>query len=210
MILSGIFSVSGDQPLVSGGEYFIKATQNGAELKLVSASHVLVSSTQKGVQDKNMQVFYANNMDENTTWGSPTITDTVKIGIDFTNIFYYAIPVNNLHWVNCDHFLNVPGIKTDVKATINGSDNNNNTKVFVSFDSLNSASLFSFYSNPYFTSSIKQLPIGLKVTFVALSKINGNYFSAFQSTTIIDNHIENLTLSPTIIDDFKLQLDTLH
>ena len=43
----------------------------------------------------------------------------------------------------------------------------------------------------------------------ALSKINGQYFSAFRTATIGNTHIENLTLTPTTIDDFKLTLGSL-
>jgi len=211
MILSGIFSVSDEKPLISGGEFYIKVTQNGNVLKLKPNSNVSFSTPIKSFVTGNMQIFYTDNPNENTNWGSPS-NDTVSIlsGSPSSPLEYH-FTINNLRWINCDYFYNKPGLKTTVKVSVNGGEyNNNNTHIFITLDGLNSACMFTSYSKPYFfTPANYELSVGQKVTIVAISKIDGQYFSAFQSVTITDNHIENLTMSPTTIDDFKLQLGSL-
>lgn len=211
MILNGIFSVSDGKPLVSAGEFFIKATQNGEELKLAFQKQLYVSIYIMGPLSNNMQVFYADNLNANTNWGIPSSSDTVNISSASPGPLEYHFPISNLRWINCDYFYDKPGLKTIVKVSVNGEEyNNNNTHVFITLDKLNAACMFTSYSKPYFFTPVNyELPVGQKVTIVAISEIGGQYFSAFQSAIFTDNHIENLTMSPTTIDDFKLQLGSL-
>jgi hypothetical protein len=215
MILSGIFPVAGGQPLVSGGEFYIEAIKNGEKLRLARPNAITLGIPCKDtIRKTNYRGFYETNLTAETDWGTPS--DTIvpfsngMAGPGSVSGFYYDFTVDSLAWINCDHFYSAGGVMTDIKANVIGSQYiESNTKVFLAFTDENSASYMSKESGLYVPSGGYQLPLGLNITFVAISIVNGQYYSAFQSTSVTPGHIENLNLSPTTLDDFKTQLENL-
>jgi hypothetical protein len=57
--------------------------------------------------------------------------------------------------------------------------------------------------------TIYNMPETLTMTIVALSEIGGDYFSSFVPITVSNNHVENITLSPTTMAQFLVDLDNL-
>jgi hypothetical protein len=210
MILSGIFSVSGGKPLVSGGEFYIEATQNGEQLHLSrpDAIYLFIPITDS-IPVNDYRGFYEPALTSNTDWGTPSDT----ISADFTiggSSGSYTFGIDTLNWINCDYFYSFTGAATAVKANLTGMHTEANTKVFLTFNDYNSACmLYRETGSLYSPGSEYELPVGLNVTFVAISLINGQYYSAFQSTSISSGHIENLNLTPTTLDLFKIQVGNL-
>jgi len=211
MILSGIFPVSGGKPLISGGEFHIEAFKNGQPLKLRQPEAVFLNiNGYDPIPSYNFREFYATNLTENTNWGEPEDT----VGVYWTGIgtgYVYSFGLDSLNWINCDYFYNslLPG--TIVKAFVNGDQfDENNTRVFISFDTLNSSSMCYFHGDSIYSPGLAyNVPIGMPVTWVAIAKANGNYYSFFHQTSLASDHIEEISLTPTTLEEFKVRLNDL-
>jgi hypothetical protein len=209
MILNGIFPVSNSLPLISAGEYYIEATKNGERLKLAPNKNIRIDISTNTSPLVGMQVFYASELTSHTNWGTPS-SDTVNWYQGAIGPGYYSFDIPQLNWINCDKYEYVTGPKTDLKITLSDPQfKANNTYVFIAFVGDNSAAMLPNYSKGYFTNLNYNLPVGLNATIIAISKIDDQYYSAFKSTTLTANHIDDLNLTPTTMDDFKLQLDSI-
>jgi hypothetical protein len=212
MILSGVFSVSNGKPLVSAGEYYIEATQNGEQLQLAYHDALRIYMPVYDPAPYSFYEFYAEDPGSSSGWGDTqdTVPVFVTTGGGVGPGLYYDFGVNSLGWINCDHFVNSSDPMTKVRAQVNGSlFTTENTKCFIVFNDLNSAAEM-WLEPPYYTPGMMyELPLGLDVTFVAISIVNGKYYSAFQSTSITDGHTEQLSLTPTTLADIKAQLANL-
>jgi hypothetical protein len=212
MILTGITTVSNGQLLVSGGEFFIKATQNGQVLKL-SGSDIVYAKIPAGVNSSfQMQEFYAESIsisDTTKDWSISNDSTNITVVQDtvsgaFSNYYYFGI--DSMNWINCDYFWNDPAPKTNVKVTLDQKFTPSNCIVFLSVNGVNSIASLYWFNGVY---QISNIPTGKAVSFIAISEIDGQYYSAFLSTTITTNHNETLNLTPTTLNEIKNQLSIL-
>lgn len=197
MILTGMIPMAGSLPLVSGGEFFIQATQNGEILKLSGSGSVQVS-VPTGVTPSNlMNEFYADDLTITDSTGWSTNNDSIIVIQDSTGNGtgnYYYFEIDSMDWINCDYFWNDPAPKTNISVNAGSEYNGTNCVVFMSIDGQNTIGQL-YYNNPSYTAN--GWPTGKAVTFIAISEINGQYYSAFKSALITVNHNETLNLSPT-------------
>jgi hypothetical protein len=114
MILSDRPTVSNGKILESGGVFYIRATQNGQELKLAPGAFVKIdlpasSGSMQGMQVFNGQVTPDNsiNWELNTNVGNVIRTDTFGINP--------ALFADSLQWLNVDKFINQPQITYTVQ-----------------------------------------------------------------------------------------------
>ncbi len=213
MILSGIPTMANKLPLISGGEIFIKAMQNGSELKLASKNSVTVEMPTGVSPDYNMQEFYSSNIsatDSTSGWSSADSTvisvvqDTTWSGGGTSWPTYYYFQIDSMNWINCDYFWYDSSPKTDVMANLDTMFNSTNCVVFLSVDGINSIASMYFQNNSNYITY--NFPIGKAVTFIAIAEINGQYYSAFISSTLVNNHIENITMNPTTLSQINSDL----
>lgn len=177
--------MGGLNPLISGGEMKITATQNGQTLRLKSGfTYDLQVPAPNGV-DPNMGLFYGDNSNDTLVW---TIADSANFSGQGNT--YFAFP-DSLNWINCDYFYNNPNPQTTVNVQVPAGFNGTNCSVFVSFDGLNSlAALYHFTNGVFTTAPSYQLPITLPVHFIVIAIINGNPHAAIVPSTIVNNHLE--------------------
>lgn len=211
MILSNVSSTSGGKPLISGGEFYFSAKQNGQKLKLAVNSGVYAEVPAGPHPSYQMKEFYAGTLDANNDWDSIPTQNSIQVFKDSMNPqYYYHFQIDSMNWINIDYFSVTPGPATAIAAGIGNDFDSSNCFVFIAFNGQNSAARFFpatdriFSPGPYYT-----LPIGMSVTFVAISEKNGKYYSAFRSSVIVNNHIETLMLTSTTLAQIKQDLANL-
>ncbi len=205
MILSGVFPTSNGNPLISGGEFYIKASQSGQELKLTNRNTVIVElPIQNTHTTGTMNEFYTRNAVDRTNWGTPG--DTIKIKQDSITSFY-SFEIDSLNWVNCDQFENA-SFSTLKVIPQDTSFNVRNTLIFVSYNGKNMAThLYGSLSNFYFETNSN--PIGYLVTIYAISQKGNQYYSGILNLTTIANQSQTINLSATTIAQIKTDLSNL-
>jgi hypothetical protein len=215
MLLANASTTSGGKPLISGGEIKLNVWQGIDELKLSPTGNVTVSIPIQGAPDYNMNEYYASVLNANQDFSSPDTTTSITVVSDTTSltaIAFYSFQLDSLNWVNCDHCMGGIGLQTHVKVTVPPPFKDYNSDVYVVFTDDNSvagyyhydASTSSFSPGPEYT-----ILVGLHVTFVAVSEIDGQLYSAFSPAIIINAHNEIMTLTPTTEEQFLLDLDNL-
>ena len=172
-------------PLVSGGQFNIKASQNGNEVFLKPWNNYYVEVEAPNGVDPNMAVFYQDSPSADTmTWvqGDSTI-------VWGNNSGGYSTYFDSLNWVNLDYFMGQGTAQTGVNVTVPTGFDNTNCSVFVSFDGMNSISGIYNYANGMFnTGQYYTMPVGVDVHFIVMAFINNVPYAAIVPATISNNH----------------------
>lgn len=212
MILSGASTISGGKPLISDGEIYLAATQNNYELHLTSANSVTVAiPTTTTAPISNMNEFYAREINDTADFTPADTTQFIPV-INYQSVYFYSFAIDHLNWINCDYYMFQGGPETVVEATVPAQFNDQNCRLFIAFNGQKSAAECYHYDtglHEFSPGSSYQLPIGMGVTFVAIAEINGQFYSAFQSATIGNNHNETMNLVQSTQAQINQQLINL-
>lgn len=189
--------------IISGGEFFVNATQNGNQL-VAQVPFELTAPTDSF--DPEMTVFVpenCNRLDCDVVWEEDE--DAAIQGGEIQNAdgnwtSAYVAPLTNFGWTNLDKWWSYAGPKTMVYADVPEGFNETNSAVYVSYDGEpNALALFDTYDTnlEMFTEHYGQMPIGLDVHFIFVSVQDGDYVYAIQSATIGADHIETFSTTQT-------------
>lgn len=206
MVASNKHTVANGRILVSGGEIFLKVTQNDEELKLLPTATTIVQMPIDDTNDQwwnnDMSVFYGTESEDGSIdWGdaqaqafvaeTPIINDTINT---FYGLFY-QFTIDRFDWINCDYFYDEPNI-TPISIKVPNNYNNTNTAVFLVFTDINSvAGIYNFNNegNYFYSGGGYEVPIGMNVTIVAISEQGEDEWKAvFESITVQEDHIVSL------------------
>lgn len=152
IINSGVFPISNDAVLNSGGEFFIEASSNGEELVVGKDAFISFSIPAQAV-DANMQLFFGGpgNDNEDVNWepldtiGVDTLRgDTARVFRSNSSFTFnsadnsYQIELDSMGWGNIDAFLNTQYF--DCTFNLKGVDDLDgaNTTAFAVFKDQNS------------------------------------------------------------------------
>lgn len=211
IILSGGFTVAEGKPLISGGEIHLTAWQGTDELKLNPSGAVVVNIPAGSSPSYAMNEFYAREINDTADFNPVDTSQFIPIYNYSQSVYSYSFEIDQLNWINCDYYMAQGGQQTPIKATVASPFDETNCRIFVAFNGHRSAAgcnlVFSqheFTPGPWYT-----LPLGMSVTFVAIAEINGQFYSAFQSATIGNNHNEVMSLVPTTQTQIVRQLNNL-
>ena len=111
---------------------------------------------------------------------------------------YLLLSTQKLGWINCDRF-NDYSNKTDYIVKLNEK-----TNVLIVFNNIKS--VISSDNKGMF----KNVPIGEKITIVALKANNGKIMLAIHETQISEKPFENLQFKAVSINEYKAKLQTLN
>jgi len=181
--------------LLSGGEYFLKITQNGEELYAPNGIFVSLPTENTGGSNLDMALFNGEIIGNDLLWEE--IDDTVQViqdSVGGTWVPSYVILDNEWGWTNVDRFYSDPRPKTVLKAQLPDGFDNTNCEVYISYDGEPGAlaSLDTYTEEGYFSEHYGLIPIGLEVHFIAVTIIDGELNYVIKSATIADNHVEQL------------------
>ena len=205
----GVLPFGEQRPLVSGGEFQVKAFQNGNELYLkAGASYTIISEAPGGVADQNMSLFIGEDDNGTLTWFPQDSSNNTGVFAEGSQYFTF---VNQLNWINCDYFMNYNGPMTTVTVQFPEGFTSNNAMLFISFDGLNSLTgIYGFENGVFTTAPYYELPVGIDVHFIAFTVINDEPHVAIVSATIADGHLEIIpALTQTTEGQFASDLLTL-
>lgn len=189
--------------IISGGEFYINATQDGNQL-VAQVPFGLTAPTDSF--DPEMTVFVpenCNGLDCDVVWEEDENANVQGGEIqnaDGTWTSAYVAPLTNFGWTNLDRWWSYEGPKTLVYADVPEGFNETNSAVYVSYDGEpNALAFFDTYDTDLdmFTEHYGQMPIGLEVHFIFVSVQDGDYVYAIQGATIGADHVETFTTTQT-------------
>lgn len=178
--------------LVTGGSYFLRATQNGEELS-ATYSFTLPQSSE------NFDLFEGRDAGNNqNVWDQMQDSGRWQRQLDSTagaDSFYNYCCTDKFKWINCDYFLRCGCPLTKVKVKLPKEYGNLNTQVMCVFKDINSVT--GLYGNKdsklFETGSSYEAPIGEDVTLVVMSRRDGKYFFATKNVTLIEDGTYEVT-----------------
>jgi len=177
-------SPSGEEGiLISGGEFFLDATQNGEQLN-ACAINARIPTDLTGGTDFNMSL-WTGDIDANgdLTW----VTDSTS-GIEMDTSTYFVF-MNQFGWINCDVFWDDPRPRTGVTV-----------ETPTNYDETNSAVYFSIVGeNSGLGRGTGQFPIGQEAHFIFVTVEDDDWRYAVQSVTISENEVVTFNLDDTTI-----------
>jgi hypothetical protein len=185
--------------LISGGEFYIEASQGGVQLVSTGTIELLVPASLTGGIDNDMTFWIGDTTDpENIVWGRK---DGGAVG--FNTAGNYSMTFGNFGWTNIDRFYNDPRPKTQILATVPVGYNDTNSAVYLSVDGegQNQLAKFDIY-NPttlQFSEHYGQIPIGLQCHIIFATEDNGQWRYGVKGVTTVANGVYSFTLAETVL-----------
>lgn len=213
MLFSGVFPVSGTEPLLSGGELNIEATQGGQKLQMAPGAQFTANMPMAGVNADSMQLFIAEPVGAggNVNWvkagggswgGGAVFSVGDTIGLTSSTITY----------CNADRFMTWPINYQSFDIVINSGGRS------YSEDSITISTLYDNYNgawplyrrdtstnHTYHEDHVPDIP----VHFVAFAVIKGNFYGGITGATPVTGGSYTIELKKTTPAEFKARVDAL-
>ncbi|MFH6965736.1 hypothetical protein [Flavobacterium sp. FlaQc-28] len=191
--------------LISGGEFFIKATQGGVELKTSCYMNLVVPTALTNGLD-NAMTLWDGVIDERgeLAWEQPKPNADGtggKGGVQGEGANYY-VTFGKFGWTNVDRFYSDPRPKTTLLVKAPEGYNNENSAVYLSYDGEGTnalAKLDTYTSAGLFSEHYGQIPIGLKCHVIFATEANGQWRYAIKAVTVAANDVYTFTLAETTV-----------
>ncbi|MEG0850547.1 hypothetical protein ACHRVK_07025 [Flavobacterium plurextorum] len=191
--------------LISGGEFFIKATQGGVELKTSCYMNLIVPTALTNGLD-NAMTLWNGVIDERgeLAWEQPKPNADGtggKGGVQGEGANYY-VTFGKFGWTNVDRFYSDPRPKTTLLVKAPEGYTNENSAVYLSYDGEGTnalAKLDTYTSAGLFSEHYGQIPIGLKCHVIFATEDNGQWRYAIKAVTVAANDVYTFTLAETIV-----------
>ncbi|CAH8281297.1 hypothetical protein EV196_101378 [Mariniflexile fucanivorans] len=198
------FMPNGDKALlISGGEFFVEATQNGIALDTNCGFQLIIPANLTGGTD-NAMILWNGIIDEDgdLAWAENKRDGTNGQGGVFGEGGNYYAFMGSFGWSNVDRFYSDPRPKTTILAAVPEGFDNTNAAVYLSYDGEASGlaqldthdPLTSLFSEHY-----GQIPIGLECHVIFVSEEDGNWKYAIKAVTITANGVITFTEGETSI-----------
>jgi hypothetical protein len=191
--------------LISGGEFFIKATQGGIELKTSCSMNLIVPTALTDGVDNAMTLWNGVIDDKGElAWEQPKPNADGtggKGGVQGEGANYY-VTFGNFGWTNVDRFYSDPRPKTTILADAPDGYDNNNSAIYLSYDGEGNnalAKLDTYTAAGLFSEHYGQIPVGLKCHVIFVTESNGQWRYAIKAVTVAANDVYNFTLAETIV-----------
>lgn len=202
---------NGDKALlISGGEFFIEATQNGNILETNCNIQLGIPTDLTGGADNDM-ILWDGIIDEDgeLAWDENK-RDGAQGGVFAEGNQYYAF-IGDFGWSNVDRFYNDPRPKTTILVGVPEGYDNTNCSVFLSYDGEDTglANLDTYDAGSgLFSEHYGQIPIGLECHVIFVTEEANDWKYAVQAATIEENGIITITDGETSIVT-QSQLETI-
>lgn len=190
--------------LISGGEFYINATQGGQQLGITSVIQLQVPANLTDPLDTGMTFWAGDNTDaDNIAWVKPAAGPADHGGAVGFNQNSYNVTFGNFGWTNIDRFYSDPRPKTQILATVPSGYDNTNSSIYLSVDGEGQNQLAKFDTyNPatqQFSEHYGQIPIGLQCHIIFATESNGQWRYGIKSVTTTANAVYAFTLAETTL-----------
>jgi hypothetical protein len=194
-------------PLLSGGEFFIKAASNGTPVQITNSLSINITQPKSPPDTVSMQAFWAwpDSTSNSYSWANNVNATVLCNASNYVfNLYSFNSPLDSGSWCNSDnpnYFAAYPQTTLTVHPNQPGG-----MDVFLVFKNLRSMVHIYQHSGsfPYYYA-----PLGLQATVVAIGVTNGKLYSSFTPITIGNNQTVNFTLTETTTDNFKAAMQAL-
>ncbi|MEL0643785.1 hypothetical protein V6251_05285 [Olleya sp. Ti.3.14] len=191
---------NGDKTLlISGGEFFIEATQNGSALDTTCGLQLIIPASLTGGADPLMSLWEGEiDAEDNLTWDEVD-NATGQGGVFVEGSEYYGL-LQGFGWSNVDRFYSDPRPKTLIQVQAPIGYNFTNSAVYLSYDGEDSglAALDTYDGTlNLFSEHYGQIPIGLECHVIFVTEDNGVWRYAIKPVTIVANDIITFTMDDT-------------
>jgi TonB family protein len=128
-------------------------------------------------------------------------TDDRKLGTaNPYEVSRYLFSASRLGWINCDRFYENTGPRTDYIVNL-GQDTNVDVKIV--FDAFNAIMTGVVHKGRYY---FERVPVGQKITIVALKHENDAYYLAVQGEQVTDQKGTELVFEPVTMEKLKAEM----
>ncbi|MFL9843154.1 hypothetical protein [Flavobacterium rhizosphaerae] len=176
--------------IISGGEFYINATQNGHQLDAYFIE-LAVPCELTGGPDNEMGLWFGIEAESDIVWEEDDNVNGQKQGVWQKGGVYYAY-FNQFGWTNVDRWYSDPRPKTTIQVGVPDGFDNTNSAVYLAYnDEDNALAVLDTYDaeKGLFSEHYGQTPIGLECSVIFVSENNGEWIYAIQSVTITENGI---------------------
>lgn len=201
----GLMADGNKNLLISGGEFFIKATQGGQELATSCSINLLVPTALTGGLDNEMTLWFGNIDDaENPVWREANANADGtggKGGVQGEGNNYY-VTFGNFGWTNVDKFYSDPRPKTTILVAAPEGYDNNNCAIYLSYDGEGQnalAKLDTYTAAGLFSEHYGQIPVGLACHIIFATEESGQWRYAIKPVTITAGSTYTFTLAETTL-----------
>lgn len=199
----GIMADGNRNLLISGGEFFIKATQDGKELATACNITLMVPADLTGGVDNAMTLWNGIIDDEGNLAWKDARNDGAngKGGVQAEGNNYY-VSFGNFGWTNVDKFYSDPRPKTTILADAPEGYDNTNSAIYLSYDGEGTnalAKLDTYTAQGLFSEHYGQIPIGLACHVIFVTEENGNWRYAIKGVTVQANDVYTFTMAETTV-----------
>lgn len=191
--------------LISGGEFFIKATQGGVELKTTCSMNMIVPASLTNGIDNAMTLWKGIIDDKGElAWEQPkpdAAGNGGKDGVQAEGGNYY-VHFGSFGWTNVDRFYSDPRPKTTLLVKAPEGYTNINSAVYLSYDGEGTnalAKLDTYTPAGLFSEHYGQIPIGLACHVIFVTEDNGQWRYAIKAVTVAANDVYTFTLNQTTV-----------
>ncbi|WP_417368632.1 hypothetical protein [Gelidibacter japonicus] len=195
----GIMANGDKAMLVTGGEFYLEASQDGVALETNCPMRIKVPTSLTGGDDPEM-IMWQGIIDENgdLAWEEETDIEG-EAGVFLQGENYYAF-VQNFGWTNIDRFFSDPRPKTTIKVQPPIGYTYENSAVYLSYDGEDSGlAILDTFDNGLFSEHYGQIPIGLECHIVFVTEDNGQWRYAIKAVTIAQNQITSFIIEESTI-----------
>lgn len=186
--------------LISGGEFYINATQGGVQLEMTCGMQLMVPTALTGGGDTGMSLWTGIlDQDGNLTWDEDENSQGQERGVFVEGNNYYCY-FDHFGWTNVDRFYSDPRPKTTIYVDVPDGYDNTNCAVFLAYaGETNALALLDTYDEDteLFSEHYGLIPIGLECYVIFVSEDDGDWTYAIKHVTITADHV-------IVIDDAEL------
>ncbi|MGZ3903869.1 MAG: hypothetical protein ACXVC6_09250 [Bacteroidia bacterium] len=220
MLLSDVGTQTLSGPLKSGGEFFIKASQNNSGLSMLwgKSIKVLQPAALTGTAiDSAMGPFVQQDSSAGNNWApaSPALSALMDTANSYMfTLYQFSSNPDSGSWCNSDNSSFFSSY-TQTTLTLRQTDNFSqyHTQVFLVFRNINSMIHVyhgSNYSGPQANDfPYSYAPLGLQCTVVAVGVKDGSLYSSFTPITISANLVVNFSMSAITSTEFVNKVKAL-
>ena len=202
MILNNTPTTSNGLPLVSGGEFFIRVTQNNEVLKLAPDKFIRLNVLTTASADmQGMQVFNGDTSTGSINW-IPNSSQANFVTRDSSSS-YVSLFADSLQWLNIDKFIDEPMITYTVNP--GNSPNVDSSVVFVHLTGQKSVFSFPAMANSFTSNNM----IAASATLVGICVIDGMLYYAMLPVVMQNGGSATLTFNQIQEDELKQKLASL-
>ncbi|MEN2398220.1 hypothetical protein GKZ90_0000395 [Flavobacterium sp. MC2016-06] len=201
----GVMADGNKNLLISGGEFYIKATQGGVALQTSCTMNMIVPAALTDGVDNTMTLWNGTlDEKEDLVWREAKANadgTNGKGGVQGEGTNYY-VTFGNFGWTNVDRFYSDPRPKTTILADAPDGYDNTNSAIYLSYDGEGTnalAKLDTYTAAGLFSEHYGQIPIGLACHVIFATEDNGQWRYAIKGVTVAAGDVYTFTLAETTV-----------